>query len=290
MITIFTTPKNFKDIFNKIQYNALSSWRAISPDIEIIIFGDSKGSKAAAAKINAKYIPEVRCSPRGVPFLSDLFYKAEKIAKFSILVYNNADIILPKNFLSVVQNAAKEFTKLLMVGYRWDMDVKNIINFQDPIENELFWERSKKESIKHGCTGSDYLVFRKNSFRNIPDLVIGRPGYDNWLIWKARRSFIPVIDISNEVMVIHQNHNYRAYTDPKLFPEPDSIMNKNIHGDRTLNLLDTNYHLINGKVEKKHFKEFKNRNLGKLPKIFPEFSIPLAIYKKLYRKYWLRFG
>ena len=145
MITIFATLKNFEGIFNTIQNNALNSWRALSPDIEVIIFGDSKGSKEAAEMINAKYVPEVMCSPCGVPYLSDLFYKAEKIAKFPILVYNNADIILPKNFLSVVQNTAKEFTKLLMVGYRWDMDVKNIINFQDPIESELFWKRSKKE-------------------------------------------------------------------------------------------------------------------------------------------------
>ena len=33
--------------------------------------------------------------------------------------------------------------------------------------------------------------------------------------------------------------------------------------------------------------KFINRNLGKLPIIFSEFSFPLTIYKKLYRKYLL---
>ena len=39
MITLFSTPKNFTGIFSHIQLNALRSWRSISPDIQIIIFG-----------------------------------------------------------------------------------------------------------------------------------------------------------------------------------------------------------------------------------------------------------
>ena len=89
-------------------------------------------------------------------------------------------------------------------------------------------------------------------------------------------------------MAIHQNHDYRVYTDPKLFPEPDSRANKKLHGANTLNLLDTNYHLVNGRIEKKGSREFVNRNLGKLPIIFPEFSFLLTRYKKLYRRYWLK--
>ena len=103
-------------------------------------------------------------------------------------------------------------------------------------------------------------------------------------MWNARRHFIPLIDVSNEVMAIHQNHDYRVYTDPKLFPDPDSLSNKKLHQGRTLNLLDTNYHLVNGKIEKKRSREFINRNLGKLPIIFPEFSFLLVLYKRLYRR------
>ena len=39
MITIFCTPKNFEGIFDIIQKNALRSWRNLSDDLEIIIFG-----------------------------------------------------------------------------------------------------------------------------------------------------------------------------------------------------------------------------------------------------------
>ena len=53
MITLFTTLKDFTGIYGTIQMNALKSWRHLSPDIEIIIFGDSKGSKEAAIVIDA---------------------------------------------------------------------------------------------------------------------------------------------------------------------------------------------------------------------------------------------
>ena len=287
MITIFSTPKNFEGIYKIIQKNAFNSWRALSTDIEIIIFGDSKGTKEAAEMINAKYVPEVRCSPRGIPYLSDLFYKAGKISKYSILMFINADIILPDNFLSVVQITSRSFSKYLIVGHRWDMDVVDIVNFHDQKESEIFWKDAQKKSLKHACTGIDYFVFRKNTFNNLPDFAIGRPGYDNWLIWNARHSFIPVIDSSSKAMVVHQNHDFNFHNlkaDPKIILEADGLMNLKIHQRRTLNLLDANYHFVNGKIEKKGSTKFINRNLGKLPIIFPEFSFLLILYKKFYRR------
>ena len=113
MIKIFATPKNLAGIFDKIQNNALNSWRAFS--VKIFIIRYSKGNKGSAAEINTKYVPGVRCIPRGVLYVSNLFYKAGKIIKYPILTFIYSDIILSDNFLSVVQNTTKDFTKLLMV-------------------------------------------------------------------------------------------------------------------------------------------------------------------------------
>ena len=282
MITLFATPKNFTGIFKIIQQNALRSWRALSPDIQIIIFGDSEGSREAADEIQAEYIEDVQCSPRGVPILSDLFRKADKLSKYPILTFINADIILPDNFLSAIEISTNTFSKFLMVGHRWDMDVDTLINFDNKTEYNLFWERVKTDSNKHACTGIDYFVYKRNQWGKLPDFVIGMPGYDNWLIWRARRSRIPVIDATKELIAVHQNHDYNL---ERLF-EPDGILNRKIHKDRTLNLLDTNYQISEGKINKNNSKEFIIRNLHKLPIIFPEFSIPIKIYRRLYKQYF----
>jgi hypothetical protein len=39
-------------------------------------------------------------------------------------------------------------------------------------------------------------------------MMIGRVGYDNWLIYYCRSNNIKVIDASEVVTAIHQNHNY----------------------------------------------------------------------------------
>ncbi len=293
MITIFCTPKNFDGIFNTIQKNAIRSWRQISEQIEIIIFGNSRGSKEISKEVNGIYYPDVKCSRNGVPILSDLFKIANKISSFDILLFINSDILLPKNIIEVITKANRMYSKFLLVGHRWDLEVKELINFNDFIALSRFWEMCRKKGEKDSPAAIDYFIFRKNTLKNIPDFVIGRPGYDNWLIWYARRNFFPVIDISKDVIVIHQSHHFNFHNlknDPKIFLEEDGLSNRKIHGERLLNLLDANYLAINKKIIKKKSKQYKYRNSGKLPIIFPEFSFFLNIYKKLYRIYLHKFS
>ncbi len=292
MITIFCTPKNFEGIFNIIQKNAIRSWRHLSKDIEIIIFGKSKGAQEIADEVSGIFYPNVKCSRNGVPILSDLFDKANTIASFDILLFINSDILLPKIFIDSIKNVKGKFSKFLLVGHRWDIKVKSLINFNEETTTSAFWKMSEMQSEKGSPAAIDYFAFRKNSLKKIPDFVIGRPGYDNWLIWYARRNFIPVIDISEEVLAIHQSHHYNFHNlknDPKIFDrnkiplDEDGIKNMNLHRENVLNLLDADFSMVNGKIAKKKSKEYIYRNLGKLPIIFPEFSFFLNIYAKLYR-------
>lgn len=292
MITIFGTPKNFEGIFKIIQINAIRSWRSLSKDVEIIIFGKSEGAQKIANEVSAIYYPNIKCSKNGVPLLSDLFYKANKIASFDILLFINSDILLPKRFIYSIRNVKDKFSNFLLVGHRWDLKVENLINFNEAAAVSLFWEMSEMKSKKASPAAIDYFGFRKNSLKKIPDFVVGRPGYDNWLIWYARRNFMPVVDISEEVKVIHQSHHYNFHNlknNPKIFDrnkipiEEDGKKNMKLHGDRVLNLLDADFSILNGRIEKNTSKEYVYRNLGKLSIIFPEFSFFLNIYAKLYR-------
>jgi len=292
MITIFGTPKNFEGIFKIIQINAIRSWRSLSKDVEIIIFGKSEGAQKIANEVSAIYYPNIKCSKNGVPLLSDLFYKANKIASFDILLFINSDILLPKTFIYSIRNVKDKFSNFLLVGHRWELKVENLINFNEAAAVSLFWEMSEMKSKKASPAAIDYFGFRKNSLKKIPDFVVGRPGYDNWLIWYARRNFMPVVDISEEVKVIHQSHHYNFHNlknNPKIFDrnkipiEEDGKKNMKLHGDRVLNLLDADFSILNGRIEKNTSKEYVYRNLGKLSIIFPEFSFFLNIYAKLYR-------
>ncbi len=290
MVSIFTTAKDFINEFKIIQNNSFNSWRALSNRIEIIIIGDSSGVSVAAKSIQAIHIKEVEKTVNGTPTLSGLFHVAQKIAKNEILCFVNADIIFHHNFINVI-SSLKDFNKnFLAVGYRWDFDVNDRIQFFDNESNNKFWSTAKQKSKRHACTGIDYFIFKRGSFKNVPKLAIGRFGWDNWLLWNARRRRIPLIDVSNDLYAIHQNHSYKFGQ----FREKSDIMkgaegqvNSDLIKDKTLNLLDANYYMMNGEIKKNTSKAFKNRNLGKLPLIFPECIYFLNIYKRLYRRFFL---
>tara|TARA_X000001036_G_C20643978_1_gene792259 strand:- start:569 stop:1450 length:882 start_codon:yes stop_codon:yes gene_type:complete len=293
MVTIFCTPKNFDGIFEVIQKNALRSWRKISPDIEIIVFGNSYGAAEIAKEINGIYFPDVKCSKSGVPLLSDLFFNANKICSFETLMFINSDIILPQNILGVINNIRNNFSRSLSVGFRWDMDVTHKIDFKNNNEVKLFWRKAKRESIKCSPAAIDYFIFNKGTIKKIPNFVIGRPGYDNWLLWYSRRKQIPLIDLSGEIKVIHQNHHYNFHNikkDPKIYLEKDGIHNKKLHGNKVLNLLDANYELKDSMILKKKSKKWLRRNLRSLPQIYPEFSLILKLYRKLYNKFFPKYS
>ena len=55
----------------------------------------------------------------------------------------------------------------------------------------------------------DYFVFPRGLlYQQVPPFVVGRTRYDNWLLWKVRSMRVPVVDATQVVLAIHQNHDY----------------------------------------------------------------------------------
>jgi hypothetical protein len=55
----------------------------------------------------------------------------------------------------------------------------------------------------------DYFVFSRGLYADqMPAFVIGRPGWDNWLLWYPLSIGAPVVDASSVVRAVHQNHDY----------------------------------------------------------------------------------
>ena len=121
MLTIFSTPKDFIGHFDIIQTNAINSWRALSNDIEIIIFGNSIGAKEVAAAINAIHIENVPVSDNGLPTIPGLFESAESNGSNKVYCFLNSDIILSLDFLTAIQSIYSHRKKFLAIGYRYNI-------------------------------------------------------------------------------------------------------------------------------------------------------------------------
>ena len=207
MLTIFTTPKPFLGHDAIIQKNAIRSWTLLRPTCEVILFGNDEGTAELASELGLRHVPQIECNEFGTPLVNAMFKAAQKIATYDLICYINADIILMSDFLDALQRIIQQKHNFLMVGQRRDADIKRLLQFEANWQSELRKFAEQNGSL-HGVTGIDYFVFPKNLWDDIPPFAIGRPGWDNWMIYRARTLNIPVIDATQAIMAVHQNHGY----------------------------------------------------------------------------------
>ncbi len=206
MITIFSIPKAFNGHIAVTQENALASWRALHPDVEIILFGEEEGMKEAAQKYGARLMPDIKKNANGTPFLSDVFNRIQKIAQRKILCYVNGDIILTKSLIENIKYLPENNHNLMLLR-RIDMDIDRAITFAETTEHDLMREAAHNGSL-HGPSAFDVMVFPRGLNYTMPDFLVGRPGWDNAFIYQLIKHGVTIIDGTRMITAIHQNHDY----------------------------------------------------------------------------------
>ncbi len=227
MLTIFSTPKPFRGHSDIIQRNAIKSWTLLHPEIEIILIGDEYGAAEVAREFGIRHEPEVRRHQKGPKYLDFIFNRACELASKHTLCYVNCDIVLMSDFRRAVELVTAGREPFLMVGRRWDTDVREPLDF-----SASDWEQRLHARALHGLERHpiwiDYFVFSRDLYyRKMPPFVIGRPGWDPWIIWHARHSNARVIDASPSVIAVHQNHDYSYHPQGAKGVGEDSLAKRN---------------------------------------------------------------
>jgi hypothetical protein len=254
-ITIFSTLKPSNPLTDGIQRNAVISWTKIIPKPEIILFGYDPAAESLAKELNLFYIPHIRCNENGLPYIDDMFIKAQIVASNDILMYVNADIILTNDLMPAIDIVKQKFETFLMIGQRYDLDIHTEINFNLPDWEQRIREQVEYRGQLHQPTGIDYFIFSKYLWSHIPPFVVGRGGWDNGMLAVAFSEKRIVIDVSSSVKVIHQNHDYNHLKGgpDELRSGNDALYNYNLFGGH-INVKTTkaaNWTLRNNKLVKK---------------------------------------
>ena len=211
MITIFTTPRPFTGEFYNIQLNAIKSWMSLGSGLQIILVNDEEGTtQKVADELNLTIINDYNSNENGTPILDDIFNRVKALSIYEILAHVNTDIILFPDFIKSIDYLYKNINhnNFLIMGRRWDMNVESSLDFDDISSFLNLRESIKKRGKLHGPSGLDYWVFPKKSSIKVPPFCVGRPGMDPWLIYEAKRQRIPVIDATEIITALHQNHGY----------------------------------------------------------------------------------
>ncbi len=232
MITIFAMPKAFRSHIDIIQRNAIKSWIRLSIKPEIILLGTDEGTSEVAREFGVRHLPEVARNAEGTPLVNDLFAQAQRYAANNLLCYVNADIILLDDFSAAVEKIARFHSRLLMVGQRTDLDITQPVDFDNPAWERRLREEARASGVLRPPTFIDYFAFSKGLYADLLPLALGRGGWDNWLIWRARSRKATVIDVSSAVLAVHQNHDYSHHPNGSkgVWSGPEAQRNRELIG------------------------------------------------------------
>ncbi len=250
------------------------------PDAQILLFGDDDGIEDAAEELGTELISIESKTEYNTPFLDSAFRIAHDRAEFDLICYINTDIILLQDFFQSVNLI--HYKRFLMIGCRYDIDLNREV-FIDRTTEKFFRNHAFRRWESDNSYGSDFFLFTKSSgFREILNFIVGRPGWDNWIIFRGRMLRIPVIDVSESVFCVHQNHDYQHV------PERTGEKWEGVEGDHNLNLLlkgqrmsliDASHKMKDGKIRLNFSKKHRIRYLSTLQITHPEL-LPL------FRLFW----
>jgi len=252
LITLFSAPKPFTNPHIAIiQRNAIASWTKL-PDVDVILLGDEPGLEDAARDLGVEHIREIPRSPSGAPMMDAMFSLARQHGAGQLLCIINADIILFPDFVETARQIIAQREKFVMLGQRWDYDQTTLLDFATGWADRL---RSTVQShgLLHRPAGSDHFLFPRDCYTDLPAFIIGRAGWDNWMIFKARKENWPVIDATPSVMIVHENHDYSHLPGGQPhYKHPETDINIGLAGGRIVTrftLLDANYRIEAKRVQ-----------------------------------------
>ncbi|MGD9731526.1 MAG: hypothetical protein AB7U45_05025 [Desulfamplus sp.] len=253
MISFLSSPKAFTGKIADIQKNAIQSWKNVHSDAEIIIYGDSAGTHEACMELGVIHIPDVQCSPSGVPYFNAIVEHANLHARHNIQVYINCDILLHNSIINAIK--CINFPRYLVVGQRIDLG-KNVemSMLSEHWQYDLRILAKENKAVLHAPSGMDYFIFVRGMWQGLAPLVIGRGGYDSALVAFCFRSGIPLIDATYAIPAVHQFHDYGhiAGAQNSVFRGKDATNNYVIHNVKhsTPTSADAEWQIICGRLNR----------------------------------------
>lgn len=203
MVTVFLLPRAFTGDVARRQLNTLRAFRA--QGFDVLVFGDEEGVAEAAAATGARHEPEIARTDLGTPLVSDAFRLAAELVSTPLLLYANADLV----FLPGLEAAAARIgrDRFLGVGRRLDLGLDRELSFE-PGWDALLAEEARRRGTLDSPFAIDWFLFPRDLQLDLPAFAVGRPGWDNWVIGRARNLGLPVVDFTGAVTVVHQRHSY----------------------------------------------------------------------------------
>jgi hypothetical protein len=207
-VLFVTTVKPMISPFITEQTNGILSWKKLRIDPRIIIFGNDQGAKEFCETHNIEHHPDIRTTKCGIPYLNDIIkkgYGEMDKSNSEYIMYINADILLLNDFSDTFEAfdklcCEKKIEKCLLTADRFNIHKFELIDY-----NKSNWQEQLKTFIGKGYEdkGVDLFLHKKNNYIDLPDFIIGKLAFDNWMTDYAVKNFELCVNATNTIKVYH---------------------------------------------------------------------------------------
>ena len=197
-ISFITTPKPGDDLPFR---NALGNWHAL--DAEVLVLD---GNERQAKELGYRHIVDCERGAFDLPYLNSMVNLARDQALGKFLVLTSDHLIFLSGLSSAIRLVSERFDEFFIVGRRYDLDL-NEIDYRGDWKSTL-WAVLQERGGIGSPAAKDYFIFPKSLEITIPPFLVGREWWDTWFVWYARQKHIPMIDATQLILGIHQNHKF----------------------------------------------------------------------------------
>ncbi len=209
IITLFTTLRDVK-ARKRLHNQTLGNWASLAPAVLPVLYlmpSDSKYWTCRATELGWK-LEKVPRTRGGVPTVKDMFNVTSQKYPSPFIGFANADNMFGNSLVETLVDLTQNNKGLLhdrmslIVGRRRGIkDIK--INDTSGDYVDAIAPRLKL----YPSYAQDYFLFGSGGkfyWDRVPDFVVGRIGYDNWLVVMAQRWNISLIDGTQTLHNLHQ--------------------------------------------------------------------------------------
>jgi hypothetical protein len=189
----------------KHQHNAIQSWCLLSPRPEIILFGNDDGVDKAAKQYNVRHSPQIRKNALGDLSMRSIFRQIDEHSTADWICYIHTDVILLDDFIPNFEYLVSQFEIFVSCAGRLDANIPEIIDFA-----KEDWQKKVLAAVyKLGRKGSDYCIYPRGFYHNMPDYSIGKGHWDGWRMGLPLEKGVPLVNIERSCKAVHQKHGHR---------------------------------------------------------------------------------
>jgi len=222
LLCIFTT---FQPVAckSKVYRNVLFNWILLGPRVKPVLFITTNHNQPQnsssilynglnytlsdlATELGWTVITLARLSKTGMPHLKDMFSVVSRRFACTFYGYSNGDILYEQGLVHTLDAVAEilhVLARTMVIGRRTNFDFLD----RDVYHADAVTRLARDEGKLFISNAQDYFFIAHNAFpwRKIPDVVIGLPAYDNFLVGTAIKYGVSVVDATESLVALHQS-------------------------------------------------------------------------------------